>query len=83
MHPRKLHRILSTSSPTAGGRLTYRDQGLLLCNVETLLNKAQVMLKGEDLRAFKEDTSDLVNENRGHRQLQIVERMAWTYSKWT
>ncbi|OJJ55797.1 hypothetical protein ASPSYDRAFT_49036 [Aspergillus sydowii CBS 593.65] len=80
---RKLHRILSTSSPTAGGRLTYRDQGLLLCNVETLLNKAQVMLKGEDLRAFKEDTSDLVNENRGHRQLQIVERMAWTYSKWT
>ncbi|KAI9373999.1 ATP synthase regulation protein NCA2-domain-containing protein [Aspergillus egyptiacus] len=80
---RNIHRILSTSSPTVDGRLTYKNQGLLFCNAEILSIKAQTMLKGEDLRAFQEDISDLINENRADRQLHIVERMAWTYSKWT
>ncbi|KAL4785842.1 ATP synthase regulation protein NCA2-domain-containing protein [Aspergillus varians] len=80
---RKIHRILLASSPTEAGRLTYRNHGLLICNVEILLSKAQTMLKGEDFRAFQEDSSDLVNENRPDKQLQIVERMAWTYAKWT
>ncbi|KAL2832365.1 ATP synthase regulation protein NCA2-domain-containing protein [Aspergillus cavernicola] len=80
---RNIHRILSTSVPTVEGRLSYRNHGLLICNAETLLGKAQNMLKGEDLRAFQEDIGDLANENRADKQLQIVERMAWTYSKWT
>ncbi|KAL4915143.1 ATP synthase regulation protein NCA2-domain-containing protein [Aspergillus aurantiobrunneus] len=79
----RIHRIISTSSPMEGGRLTYRNHGLLVCNVEVLLRKAQTMLKGEDLRTFKEDSSDLINENRANKQLQIVERMAWAYLKWT
>jgi nuclear-control-of-ATPase protein 2 len=41
------------------------------------------MLKGADLRAFQEDIGDLVDENRADKQLQVVERMLWTFSKWT
>jgi hypothetical protein len=41
------------------------------------------MLKGEDLRSFQEDASDLINVNQAAKQLQVVQRMAWTYSKWT
>ncbi|KAL6231761.1 hypothetical protein BDW75DRAFT_219266 [Aspergillus navahoensis] len=80
---RKIHRILSTSSLTGEGRLSYKDYGLLICNVEILLNRGRTMLKGEDFRSFQEDASDLVNENQAAKQLQVVQRMAWTYSKWT
>ncbi|KAL4746198.1 hypothetical protein BDW72DRAFT_185443 [Aspergillus terricola var. indicus] len=80
---RKIHRILSTSSLTGDGRLSCKDHGLLICDVETLLKKGRTMLKGEDLRSFQEDASDLLNEKQAAKQLQIVQRMAWTYSKWT
>ncbi|KAL4939558.1 hypothetical protein BDV06DRAFT_198708 [Aspergillus oleicola] len=79
---RKIHRVVSTSSSTDMGRLSYRSHGLLVCNVEVLLMKARTILKDEDFRAFREDSSDLINENRIDKQLQIVERIAWTYSKW-
>ncbi|KAL4758421.1 NCA2 family protein [Aspergillus foveolatus] len=80
---RKIHRILSTSSLTGDGRLSCKDHGLLICDVEILLKKGRTMLKGEDLRSFQEDASDLINVNEAAKQLQIVQRMAWTYSKWT
>ncbi|KAL3468921.1 ATP synthase regulation protein NCA2-domain-containing protein [Aspergillus californicus] len=80
---RNIHRILSTSVATVDGHLSYKNHGLLVCNAEILLNKAHAMLKGEDFRVFNEDVSDLINENQADKQLQIVERMAWTYSKWT
>ncbi|KAL4877248.1 ATP synthase regulation protein NCA2-domain-containing protein [Aspergillus karnatakaensis] len=80
---RSIHRILSTSSVSESGRLTYRDHGLLICNAEIILHKARSMLKGRDLRAFQDDISDLLNEHRADKQLHIAERMAWTYSKWT
>ncbi|KAL2836033.1 ATP synthase regulation protein NCA2-domain-containing protein [Aspergillus pseudoustus] len=80
---RNIHRILSTSTSTVDGRLPYKSRGLLICQVEILLKKAQSMLKGADLRAFQEDISDLVDESRTDKQLQVVERMSWTFSKWT
>ncbi|KAJ0422523.1 ATP synthase regulation protein NCA2 [Aspergillus carlsbadensis] len=80
---RSIHRILSTSTPALDGRLTYKSRGLLICNAEILLTKARSMLKGADFRAFQEDISDLVDEHRADKQLQVVERMLWTFSKWT
>ncbi|CEL02454.1 hypothetical protein ASPCAL03624 [Aspergillus calidoustus] len=80
---RNIHRILSSSNPAVDGRLPYKSRGLLICNAEILLTKAQTMLKGADLRAFQEDIADLVDENRADKQLQVVERMLWTFSKWT
>ena len=44
--------------------------------------KAQTILQAEDFRAFQEDFSDLINETQVEKQLQVVERIAWTYSKW-
>ncbi|KAL3460580.1 ATP synthase regulation protein NCA2-domain-containing protein [Aspergillus heterothallicus] len=80
---RDIHRILSTTTLTVDGRLPYRSRGLLICNTENLLTKAQSLLKGADLRAFLEDISDLVDENRTDKQLRIVDRMSWSFSKWT
>ncbi|KAL4956173.1 ATP synthase regulation protein NCA2-domain-containing protein [Aspergillus filifer] len=79
---RKIHRILSTSRPTREGRLSYRNHGLLICNLEVLLMKARTILKAEDFRAFQEDSGDLINETQVEKQLRVVERIAWTYSKW-
>ncbi|KAL4869311.1 hypothetical protein BDV12DRAFT_185208 [Aspergillus spectabilis] len=79
---RNIHRILSTSSLSKSGRLSYRDHGLLICNAEILLDKARSILKGEDLHAFQDDISDLVNEYGADKQLRVAERMVWTYSKW-
>ncbi|RDW67085.1 NCA2 family protein [Aspergillus mulundensis] len=80
---RNIHRILSSSSPTEEGRLDHKNHGLLICNAGILIGKGQTMLKGEDLRLFQEDVDDLVNENRADKQLRVIQRMAWTYSKWT
>ncbi|KAL4902885.1 hypothetical protein BDW74DRAFT_169412 [Aspergillus multicolor] len=79
---RNIHRDLSTSSLTAEGRLDHKNYGLLICDAEILLIKGQTILKGEDLRSFEEDVADLVNESRADKQLRIIQRMAWTYSKW-
>ncbi|KKK18397.1 hypothetical protein ARAM_003696 [Aspergillus rambellii] len=80
---RNIHRILTLSVPTANGLLTYRNHGLLISNADTLLRKAEIVLKGEDFYTFQEDIGDLINENRADLQLKIIERMTWTYSKWT
>lgn len=47
-----------------------------------MLRKAQTVLKGADFRAFRQDVSDLINGSDVRRQLSVVERLGWTYSKW-
>ncbi|KAB8226864.1 NCA2 family protein [Aspergillus alliaceus] len=79
---RNAHRTLISSTSTISGLLTYRDYGLLICETEVLLNKAGTVLKGVDLRAFREDISDLINQRVVDRQLEIFGRMGWVYSKW-
>ncbi|KAL2866802.1 NCA2 family protein [Aspergillus lucknowensis] len=79
---RNIHRIISTSVPMTDGRLPYKTRGLLICNADVLLTKAQGMLKGVDVRAFQEDISDLVDQNLADKQLRIIDRIAWAYSKW-
>ncbi|KAH8430364.1 NCA2 family protein [Aspergillus melleus] len=78
---RNVHRT-ATSSLTAVGLSAYKDLGLLICDSEVLLQKAKMILKGADLRAFQEDVGDLVDQNRSGKQLDVVARMGWVYSKW-
>ncbi|KAE8348405.1 ATP synthase regulation protein NCA2-domain-containing protein [Aspergillus coremiiformis] len=79
---RNAHRTLILSNPTATGLLTYRNHGLLICETEVLLRKAGTLLKGADLRAFQEDIGDLINQKTVGRQLEIIGRMGWVYTKW-
>ncbi|RAK98044.1 NCA2 family protein [Aspergillus ibericus CBS 121593] len=79
---RTVHRTLTLSAPPTGGILAFRDYGLLICNAEALLSKARTILRGTDLRSFQEDISDLIDRDRVDRQLRVVERMGWVYSRW-
>ncbi|KAF9892399.1 Nuclear control of ATPase protein 2 [Aspergillus nanangensis] len=77
---RDVHRTLLLP-PTTAGLLAYKNHGLLICETETLLQKAHMILSGADLRAFQEDIGDLIQGNEVYRQLSIVDRLGWSYSR--
>ncbi|RAH71919.1 ATP synthase regulation protein NCA2 [Aspergillus aculeatinus CBS 121060] len=79
---RQVHRNLTLSTVTASGTLAFRDYGLLICNTEILLQKAQAMLRGADIHAFQEDINDIISKRSAQKQIKVVERMGWVYSRW-
>lgn len=63
--------------------LSYKDHGLLLCEVHVLRQKAVPVIPGEFKHNFLEDVNDLVDISIGiERQVRVVERIRWAYSKW-
>ena len=63
--------------------LSYKDHGMLLCEVHILRQKAQCVLPGEIYNEFLEEVSELVDLRTGlERQTRVVERIRWAYSKW-
>ena len=63
--------------------LSYKDHGLLLCEVQVLREKAASVLPGNIHRDFLEDLKDLMDIRAGvQRQIKVVERIAWAYAKW-
>lgn len=80
---RNVDRILSGSTPSESGMLSYKDHGMLLCEVHLLRQKAQRVLPGEIYNEFLEEVNDLVDLRTGiERQTRVVERIRWAYSKW-
>ena len=63
--------------------LSYKDHGLLLCEVHVLRQRVAAVLPGSILREFLEDLNDLLNIRIGvDRQVKVVERIQWAYGKW-
>jgi nuclear-control-of-ATPase protein 2 len=63
--------------------LSYKDHGLLLCEVQVLRQKAAAVLPGNIHREFLEDIKDLIDIRAGiQRQMKVVERIIWAYAKW-
>ena len=80
---RNIDRVLTTSLPTENGMLSYKDHGLLLCEVHVLRQRAAAVLPGEIHREFLEDVNDLLDIRYGvQRQIKVVERIQWAYAKW-
>jgi nuclear-control-of-ATPase protein 2 len=80
---RNIDRILTHATPTQTGILSYKDHGLLVCEVHVLRERAHRLFPGEIEREFLEDVSDLCNINSGiQAQLKVLERIRWAYSKW-
>lgn len=80
---RNIDRILVGATPTEFGEMSYKDHGLLLCEVHLLRQTASDMLPKRIFRDFVEEVDDLVDIRAGlTRQLKVVERMRWAYSKW-
>ena len=80
---RNIDRILTGSTPSNNGMLSYKEHGLLLCEVHVLRRNAKQIFPGDIHHEFLEEISDLVDLRAGvQRQLRVVERMRWAYSKW-
>ncbi|KAG9233677.1 ATP synthase regulation protein NCA2-domain-containing protein [Amylocarpus encephaloides] len=80
---RNIDRILTLATPTQNNILSYKDHGLLLCEVHVLRQRASKMFPGDIEREFLEDVGDLCNINNGiSQQLKTLERIKWGYSKW-
>ncbi|ODH19908.1 hypothetical protein ACO22_06047 [Paracoccidioides brasiliensis] len=77
-------RVLTASTTTQDGILSYKDHGLLIYETDILDQRAQNLLPGATYHEFKEDLNELLNVRVGVvRQLRVLERVRWTYAKWT
>ncbi|KAB5576549.1 ATP synthase regulation protein NCA2 [Coniochaeta sp. 2T2.1] len=79
---RSIDRILSEAVPTQNNLLSYKDHGLLVCEVHVLRNLVHGLLPGEVDRDFLEDLEDLVSLKAISIQLRALDRIRWTYSRW-
>lgn len=79
---RNVDRIL-TASTTQNNILSYKDHGLLLCEVHILRQRAARILPIEINNEFLEEINDLVELRTGvERQFRVVERIRWAYTKY-
>jgi nuclear-control-of-ATPase protein 2 len=80
---RNIDRILTGASPTEDGEISYKDHGLLLCEVHLLRQAASGILPRRIFHDFLVEIDELVDVRSGlHRQQKVVERIRWAYSKW-
>ena len=81
-HLRNIDRVLSASTPQ-NNMLSYKEHGLLLCEVHVLRQKAAKVLPGVFYQDFLEEVNDLIELRTGvERQLRVVERIRWAYAKY-
>jgi nuclear-control-of-ATPase protein 2 len=80
---RNIDRILTGAKPTEFGEISYKDHGLLLCEVHLLRQAASTILPRRIFHDFLVEVDELVDVRSGlERQQKVVERIRWAYSKW-
>lgn len=63
--------------------LSYKEHGLLLCEAHVLRQRAEQVLPGHINAEFLEELRDLMDLRTGvERQIRVVDRIRWAYSKW-
>lgn len=68
---------------TEFGEISYKDQGLLLCEVHLLRQAAGEIFPRRVFHNFLEEINELVDIRTGiERQRRVVDRIRWAYSKW-
>ncbi|KAG6210324.1 hypothetical protein E4U35_005438 [Claviceps purpurea] len=79
---RNIDRILSEARPTENNVLSYKDHGLLLCEVHVLRSFASNLMPRETQKEFLEDLDDLSNVKGLQVQTKALERIRWAYARW-
>ncbi|KAI9736273.1 MAG: Nuclear control of ATPase protein 2 [Cirrosporium novae-zelandiae] len=80
---RNIHRILTSATNSNNGILSYKERGLLLCEIHLFRERARMLLPSDVNREIKEEINDLVNHRVGiEKQLKVVDRILWAYRKW-
>ncbi|KAL8715003.1 MAG: hypothetical protein Q9220_000960 [cf. Caloplaca sp. 1 TL-2023] len=77
---RNIDRILSASTHSNNGTLSYKDHGMLLCEVHLLRQSSQRVMPADIYAEFLEEIDDLVDLRTGiERQIRVVDRLRWAY----
>ncbi|KAI6783379.1 uncharacterized protein J7T54_004406 [Emericellopsis cladophorae] len=80
---RNIDRVLSEARPTENSNiLSYKDHGLLLCEVHVLRSLAGKLMPHDIRRDFLEDLSDLEKMKGIDVQAKALNRLRWAYAKW-
>jgi nuclear-control-of-ATPase protein 2 len=79
---RNIDRIFSEATPSPNNLLSYKDHGLLVCEVHVLRGLAHNLLPSDIEKDFLEDLDDLANLKGIQSQLRALDRIRWAYSKW-
>ncbi|KAG5928058.1 hypothetical protein E4U42_001333 [Claviceps africana] len=79
---RNIDRILSEARPTENNVLSYKDHGLLLCEVHVLRSFASKLMPRVTQKEFLEDLDDLSNIKGVQVQTKALERIRWAYARW-
>lgn len=79
---RKIDRILSDATTTQNNIISYRDRGLLVCEIHVLRGLAHDLLPGDVEKEFLEDLDELANLKGIQVQMKALERIRWAYAKW-
>jgi nuclear-control-of-ATPase protein 2 len=79
---RKIDRILSEATTSQNNMISYRDHGLLVCEVQVLRGLAHGVLPGDVEKEFIEDLDELANLKGIHVQTKALERIRWAYAEW-
>ncbi|KAM5368665.1 hypothetical protein ACJZ2D_009437 [Fusarium nematophilum] len=79
---RNIDRILSEARPTETNLLSYKDHGLLLCEVHVLRNLVDRLMPRDIAKEFLEDLDDLSNMKGIQLQAKALERIRWAYGRW-
>ncbi|KAI8635293.1 ATP synthase regulation protein NCA2 [Xylariaceae sp. FL1651] len=79
---RNIDRIFSEATPSPNNLLSYKDHGLLVCEVHVLRRLAHTLLPADIEKDFLEDLDDLANLKGIQSQLRALDRIRWAYSKW-
>ncbi|KAK9412774.1 putative Nuclear control of ATPase protein 2 [Seiridium unicorne] len=79
---RNIDRIFSEATPSPNNLLSYKDHGLLVCEVHVLRQLAHSLLPADVEREFLEDLDDLANLKGIQSQVRALDRIRWAYAKW-
>ncbi len=79
---RKIDRILSDATTSQNNIISYRDHGLLVCEVHTLRGLAHGVLPGDIEKEFIEDLDELANLKGIQVQMKALNRIRWAYAEW-
>ncbi|KAK8199867.1 ATP synthase regulation protein NCA2-domain-containing protein [Phyllosticta capitalensis] len=80
---RNIDRILVSAQPNQYDELSYKDYGLLLCEVHVLRQLASRVLPVRIFHDFVEEMDAMVDLRTGvAKQRKVLKRMRWAYKKW-
>ncbi|KAH7328115.1 ATP synthase regulation protein NCA2-domain-containing protein [Stachybotrys elegans] len=79
---RNVDRVLTEARPNENNVLSYKDHGLLLCELHVLRNLASKVMPRDVEREFLEDLDDLANMRGIQVQARALERIRWAYARW-